>query len=713
MRRTPFIASITPSRLHGSASLALCALSALLAAGCAQLLGTSDYREQPSLFEAEDAGGKHKPTHTTHPKDDSATDEPDATPPNTSDVDAATPSKPTPPTQPETMPVATTDGGDEPSTPTTQPTTPGPTETMPPEAGTEGCGSANNECDLVPQCGCQSDENCTVVNLGKGFTGCVAAGDTEPYAPCHGTDGECGAGFACVAGVCKQLCDGTTTNVCGEGAYNACEQVTQAGKPVDGFYVCQRTCDPLEPSHVSDLYAGCGAGANCLPGLDGVSVCVGAKNSGVEGTSCKGPDGPDPQACAPGLACVALATGAVCLPSCNLDGDDCGAGESCVGYSDPVGAADVAIGYCTECQIPAGSDCDPVGQCGCAAGEMCSIVDWETGSTSCVPAGTVEEGGGCTGGATGECAPGTDCMYWVETGVCERFCNSDADCPNVNGGCDIWGDWSAPGAKLCLPGCDPRDPQNDSSPFMACADGQSCVPWWYNENSACVVPQTNGQEGDTCVDEDNCRPGLGCGLDGGHTCGRWCDLGGSDCLSGELCMPHARFQQFALALPAAGVPMGICMPGKVDLTNDTETPISDAAEDGTPAETTSTIEVSGVDGFLSHVAVGLNLSHEYVADLDVYLMSPDGTEIQLFRGSDIGTGLGQGFTSTIFDDTGAMSISDGDEPFSDVYAPFEPLWYLPLSNEDGVDPNGTWTLRIVDSEYADTGSLISWEILLL
>jgi hypothetical protein len=94
------------------------------------------------------------------------------------------------------------------------------------------------------------------------------------------------------------------------------------------------------------------------------------------------------------------------------------------------------------------------------------------------------------------------------------------------------------------------------------------------------------------------------------------------------------------------------------------------------------------------------------------LIGPEGTEVQLVRGMDLGPAVGEGFSETMFDDSSLVTPQDSTEPYSDVIAPLDPLWWIPQATEDGVDPNGTWTLRVVDNEHGDTGQLAAWSLLL-
>ena len=59
------------------------------------------------------------------------------------------------------------------------------------------------------------------------------------------------------------------------------------------------------------------------------------------------------------------------------------------------------------------------------------------------------------------------------------------------------------------------------------------------------------------------------------------------------------------------------------------------------------------------VDVEVNLTHTWDDDLDVYLVAPDGTRIELF--TDVG-GSGDNFTGTILDDQAASAIGSGTCP---------------------------------------------------
>jgi subtilisin-like proprotein convertase family protein/subtilisin family serine protease len=122
------------------------------------------------------------------------------------------------------------------------------------------------------------------------------------------------------------------------------------------------------------------------------------------------------------------------------------------------------------------------------------------------------------------------------------------------------------------------------------------------------------------------------------------------------------------------------------------------------ATTTSQLALSGLGTPITDVNVRLNITHTWDSDLDVFLIAPDGTRVELF--TDVG-GSGENFTDTVLDDQAAASITSGDAPFTGTFRP-EGL----LSDFNGTNPNGTWTLEITDDFAGDFGTLNSWAIVI-
>jgi subtilisin-like proprotein convertase family protein len=115
---------------------------------------------------------------------------------------------------------------------------------------------------------------------------------------------------------------------------------------------------------------------------------------------------------------------------------------------------------------------------------------------------------------------------------------------------------------------------------------------------------------------------------------------------------------------------------------------------------TSTVNVSGLAGTLSDVNVSLAIAHLWVDDLDVFLVSPAGTRVELF--TDVGLD-GDDFYYTSIDDHALTPIALAGAPFAGPFAPETPLEVL-----NGEDPTGTWTLEVTDDDIEPDGTLVGW-----
>ncbi len=118
----------------------------------------------------------------------------------------------------------------------------------------------------------------------------------------------------------------------------------------------------------------------------------------------------------------------------------------------------------------------------------------------------------------------------------------------------------------------------------------------------------------------------------------------------------------------------------------------------TDNNTTSTDISVSQTGTICDVNVTIDLDHTYDADLDISL-TYDGTTVNL--SSDNGGG-GENYENTTFDDDASTSVTSGSAPFNGTYRPEESL-----SDFNGKDANGTWTLNIYDDAGGDTGTLYS------
>lgn len=133
-------------------------------------------------------------------------------------------------------------------------------------------------------------------------------------------------------------------------------------------------------------------------------------------------------------------------------------------------------------------------------------------------------------------------------------------------------------------------------------------------------------------------------------------------------------------------------------------PITD---DGQPNE--YVVGVSGLSSSTLNNTFGLtqiclNLTHTWDSDLNVFLVAPDGTSVNLFSG--IG-GDGDNFTNTCLNQSATNSINAGNPPYTGTFKPQETIGNV----NNGQNGNGVWKLRIIDTyAFADTGSVLNWSI---
>ena len=121
---------------------------------------------------------------------------------------------------------------------------------------------------------------------------------------------------------------------------------------------------------------------------------------------------------------------------------------------------------------------------------------------------------------------------------------------------------------------------------------------------------------------------------------------------------------------------------------------------------TQTYELSvTATGRASDVNVSLDLFHSQTSDLDVFLIAPDGTSVELLTAGGAG---GENLLGTTLDDEAAQPISAGSGPFNGRFRPEGNL-----SDLDGKNVTGTWTLQVTnDPSSGDVGFLDDWSLAL-
>jgi subtilisin-like proprotein convertase family protein len=102
--------------------------------------------------------------------------------------------------------------------------------------------------------------------------------------------------------------------------------------------------------------------------------------------------------------------------------------------------------------------------------------------------------------------------------------------------------------------------------------------------------------------------------------------------------------------------------------------------------------------------VTLTISHGWTPDLDVYLIHPDGTRVELFTDASGYPNLG-GMVDTTLDDDAPTSITTAVQPFTGSFRPEGVLGVL-----DGKSTAGVWKLEITDDARKNSGTLQAWSL---
>jgi autotransporter-associated beta strand protein len=144
--------------------------------------------------------------------------------------------------------------------------------------------------------------------------------------------------------------------------------------------------------------------------------------------------------------------------------------------------------------------------------------------------------------------------------------------------------------------------------------------------------------------------------------------------------------------------------------NNTAVPIPDS---GTAD---SIINVANFSNAIAEVTVSLHIAYPSVQDLDVSLISPGGTVLNLSSdnggaSANYGTGCADN-QRTIFDDSPTTNplITAGTAPFVGTFRPEVPLSVFRY--DFGSQVNGPWTLRVTADTGGNVGTLQCWSLFL-
>ncbi len=120
------------------------------------------------------------------------------------------------------------------------------------------------------------------------------------------------------------------------------------------------------------------------------------------------------------------------------------------------------------------------------------------------------------------------------------------------------------------------------------------------------------------------------------------------------------------------------------------------------ATTYSPITVPSQISRISDLNVTVNFRHDWLGDLDVYLVSPSGRRVELF--TDLISNE-RNMVNTVLDDEATQGIITGKAPFTGRYMPEGHL--SDFINEEA---QGTWYLEVTDDNVNDFGRLNGWSM---
>ncbi len=136
----------------------------------------------------------------------------------------------------------------------------------------------------------------------------------------------------------------------------------------------------------------------------------------------------------------------------------------------------------------------------------------------------------------------------------------------------------------------------------------------------------------------------------------------------------------------------------------------------------SQINVSGLTGNVTKVTIGLTgLNHTYPDDVDILLVGPGGQNVVIL--SDVGGNIPASNVNLTLDDDAIAPLLDNGPLVSGRFKPTNvdtsdvfpspaptPSTATAVSAFNGTNPNGTWSLYVLDDTNLDGGTLTGWSL---
>jgi len=139
---------------------------------------------------------------------------------------------------------------------------------------------------------------------------------------------------------------------------------------------------------------------------------------------------------------------------------------------------------------------------------------------------------------------------------------------------------------------------------------------------------------------------------------------------------------------------------KVSPSSSLPTALPPSGSSGTLTSTSDSVP----SGTIEDVNFSIDLDHTCTKDLSATLQSPSGTTVELFNLNTLPV-CSSNLRNTYLDDEGGRLITQGSLPFTGNHRPTGRL-----SDFDGENAQGVWTLEILDNTIGDSGKLRSWSI---
>lgn len=146
--------------------------------------------------------------------------------------------------------------------------------------------------------------------------------------------------------------------------------------------------------------------------------------------------------------------------------------------------------------------------------------------------------------------------------------------------------------------------------------------------------------------------------------------------------------------------------------------------DNSCTASSSTINVSGYTSTItsSQIQVRINITHTWVGDLVILLQAPNGSLVGLSNQTGSSGNSGDNFINTVFTDAAAAVLPTTGAPYTGSYKPVATTFTVCTYTTNVttfaaigggvINPNGNWTLLVLDRASADVGTINNWSLII-